>query len=129
MWFVQQQNKNKHIPNMKIISIVSALVAVLFLAGSPILQADSSTDAQASQSSKHMHYHGTIMAIDMSANTVTIQTSGGNMTMTINADTKFRGGSKTLGDFKVGDTISGTMMTDGAGTMMVVSIKPYNSKA
>jgi cell envelope opacity-associated protein A len=50
------------------------------------------------------------------------------MTMTINADTKFRGGSKTLGDFKVGDQISGMFMMDDSGKMMVLSVRPYNSK-
>ena len=68
------------------------------------------------------------MAIDMSAGTVTVQTDHGTMTMTIDANTKFRGGTKGLSDLKVGDQISGMFMMDDSGKMMAVSIRPYSSK-
>jgi hypothetical protein len=112
---------------MKITAIISAFVALLIFASAPLRAADAPADSSA-ESSKHMHYHGTVMAIDMSANTVTLQTDHGTMTMTIDADTKFRGGSKSLGDFKVGDTISGSYMMDDSGKMMAVSMKAYRSK-
>lgn len=74
---------------MKIITILSAFVAAFIMACTPLQAADTGTDSAMKQSSKHS-FQGTIMAMDMSANTVTVQTSHGAMTMTINADTKFR---------------------------------------
>jgi hypothetical protein len=113
---------------MKFITVITALMALAILAVAPIRAADSTTDTSTSESSKHMNYHGTIMAIDMSANTVTVQTGEGTMTMSFNGDTKFRGGTKSLSDLKVGDTISGTYMMDGSGKMKAISVKPYRSK-
>ncbi len=111
---------------MKISIFIAALLAILTFADITVRADDS---APASESSKHMNYRGTIMAIDMSGGTVTIQTEHGNMTMTINADTKFRGGTSTLGDLKVGDTVSGTYMMGDSGKMMVISVRPYRSKS
>jgi hypothetical protein len=113
---------------MKIITLIAAFGALAVLTGAPISVAASTTDSSVSESSKHMNYRGTIMSIDMSTNTVTIQTDHGTMTMTFSGDTKFRGGTKTLGDLKVGDAISGTYMMDDSGKMMAMSVKPYRSK-
>jgi hypothetical protein len=105
---------------MKPFLIIPVLIALLVTGCASTQTTATSTPSTTNESSKHTPYQGTIMAIDMSAGTVTVQTSGGAMTMTINADTKFRGGSKTLGDLKVGDHVS--------GRMMAVSIRPYSSK-
>ena len=113
---------------MKPALIISVLMAILVTGCASTQTADTSTPSTTNESSKHTPYQGTIMAIDMSASTVTVQTASGTMTMTINADTKFRGGSKTLGDFKVGDQVSGMIMMDDSGKMMAVSIRPYSSK-
>jgi Cu/Ag efflux protein CusF len=113
---------------MKFITVITALMAFAILAVAPIRAADSTTDTP-SESSKHMNYHGTIMAIDMSANTVTIKTDEGTMTMSFNAGTRFRGGTKSLSDLKVGDAISGTYMMGDSGKMMAISVKPYRSKS
>jgi hypothetical protein len=113
---------------MKNLTLISALVAISILAVAPISAAASSTDSSVNESSKHMNYRGTIMSMDMSASTVTIQTDHGTMTMTFSGDTKFRGGTKTLGDLKVGDTISGIYMMGDSGQMMAMSVKPYRSK-
>jgi outer membrane lipoprotein SlyB len=113
---------------MKPALIISVLMAILVTGCASTQTADTSTPAADNESSKHTPYQGTIMAIDISANTVTVQTASGTMTMTINADTKFRGGSKTLSDYKVGDQVSGMFMEDDSGKMMAVSIRPYNSK-
>ncbi len=111
--------------------IASALVALLITGCASTQTADTGTPSTVNESSKHMPYYGTIMAIDKSAGTVTIQTDHGTMMMGIYEGTKFdyRGGSKTLSDFNVGDKVSGMMMMGDSGKMMVVSIKPYNSKA
>ncbi len=110
--------------------IVSALLAVLVTDCASTQTTDTGTSSTVNESSKHIPYSDTIMAIDMSAGTVTIQTDHGTMMMAIYEGTKFdyRGGSKTLSDFRVGDRVSGMMMDD-SGKMLVVSIKPYNSKA
>jgi hypothetical protein len=113
---------------MKIITLITAFMALAVLTGAPMSALASITDSSVNESSKHMSYRGTIMSIDMSANTVTIQTDHGTMTMTFSGDTKFRGGTKTLSDLKVGDTISGTYMMDDSGKMMAMSVKPYRSK-
>jgi Cu/Ag efflux protein CusF len=113
---------------MKLTVIFSVLMALLVTGCASTQSADTSAPSSANESSKHTPYQGTIMAIDMSASTVTLQTDHGTMTMTINADTKFRGGTKGLSDLKVGDQISGMFMMDDSGKMMAVSIKPYSSK-
>jgi hypothetical protein len=118
---------------MKLTLLFSVLMAML-VSGCASTQCASTqctnTTAPTSvnESSKHTPYQGTIMAIDMSANTITIQTDQGTMTMTVNESTKFRGGSSSLSDFKVGDKISGMFMMDDSGKMMAVSIRPYSSK-
>lgn len=115
--------------DMKPTLIISVLMAILVTGCASTQTADTSTPSTTTnESSKHTPYQGTIMAIDMSASTVTVQTASGTMTMTINADTKFRGGSKTLGDYKVGDHVSGMFMMDDSGKMMAVLVRPYSSK-
>jgi Cu/Ag efflux protein CusF len=84
--------------------------------------------ATANESSKHIYFHGTVMAIDASANMITVHTGEGDMTMAITSDTKFRG-SKSMSDLKVGDQVSGMFMTDENAKVMVVSVKIYSSKA
>jgi Cu/Ag efflux protein CusF len=113
---------------MKVITVITALMALVIFAVTPVLASDASTGTSTNESSKHMKFHGSIMAIDMSANTVTIQTDEGTMTMSFNGDTKFHGGTKSLSDLKVGDSISGTYMMDDSGKMMALSVKPYRSK-
>ncbi len=113
---------------MKLTVIFSILMAFLVTGCASTQSADNSTASTVNESSKHTPYHGTIMAIDMSASTVTIQTDHGTMTMTINSDTKFRDGTKGLSDLKVGDEISGMFMMDDSGKMMAILVKPYSSK-
>jgi hypothetical protein len=104
-------------------------MAILLTACASTQQTDA-TSSTAVQSSKHMPYHGTIMAIDTSAKTVTIQTGSGTMTMAVNENTKFKypGGSLSLGDFKVGEEVSGAFMMDDSGNMIALVMKPYSSK-
>ena len=113
---------------MKPALIISVLMAILVTGCASTQTADTCTPSTTNESSKHTPYQGTIMAIDMSASTITIQTDHGTMTMIVNESTKFRGGSKTLGDFKAGDQVSGMFMMDDSGKMMAVSIRPYSSK-
>ena len=111
---------------MKITALLSAIIA-LFTLTLTSLPADS-TDSAASESSKQIYFHGTIMAVDTSGNMITVHTADGDMTMAITSDTKFRG-SKSMSDLKVGDQVSGMFMTDDNAKVMVVSVKIYNSKA
>ena len=113
---------------MKLTLLLSLLMAMLVTGCASTQSADNSAPSSVNESSKPTSYHGTLMAIDMSASTVTIQTDHGTMTMTINSDTKFHGGTKGLSDLKVGDQISGMFMMDDSGKMMAISIKPYSSK-
>jgi Cu/Ag efflux protein CusF len=123
---LHETNRKKN--QMKIITIISALIALVALAIAPLQASDTSSGASTNESSKQMKFHGSITAIDMSANTVTIQTDKGTMTMSINQGTKFHGGTKGLSDLKIGDSISGTYMMDDSGKMMALSVKPYRSK-
>jgi ABC-type enterochelin transport system substrate-binding protein len=115
---------------MKFTYVISALMAILLTACASTQQTADTTSSTAVQSSKHMPYHGTIMAIDMSANTVTIQTDSGTMTMAVNENTKFKypGGSLSLSDFKVGEEVTGAFMMDDSGKMIALAMKPYSSK-
>jgi hypothetical protein len=115
---------------MKLPAIISVFLATLITACAPVQTSETSTDSAATQSSKHTAFQGTLMAIDLSAHTVTIQTDHGTMTMAFDENTKFdyRGGSKTLSDFNVGEKVSGMFMMDDSGKMMAILIKPYNSK-
>jgi hypothetical protein len=70
---------------------------------------------------KKTPYRGTITAIDTSANTITIQSKKGTMTLMINDQTKYKGG-KALGDFAVGDKVSGSYLKDDSGTMTACSL-------
>ena len=109
------------------LSILLSAIFVLLTISIPTVQADS-TDSAASESSKHIYFHGTVMAIDTSANMITVHTADGDMTMAITSDTKFKG-SKGMSDLKVGDQVSGMFMTDDNAKVMVVSVKIYSSKA
>ncbi len=111
---------------MKLSVLLSALIALLTISVSTI-QADT-TGSAASESSKHIYFHGTVMAIDTSANMITVHTADGDITMAITSDTKLKG-SKSMSDLKVGDEVSGMFMTDDNAKVMVVSVKIYNSKA
>ncbi len=111
---------------MKLSILLSAIIALLTLS-IPTILADSA-DSAASQSSKHIHFHGTVMAIDTSANMITVHTADGDMTMAISSDTKFKG-SKGMSDLKVGDQVSGMFMTDDSAKVIVVAVKIYSSKA
>ena len=113
---------------MKLTLILSVLMAMLVTGCASTQSTDTAAPTSVNESSKPTPFHGILMAIDMSASMVTVQTASGTMTMTINADTKFRGGTKGLSDLKVGDQISGMFMMDDSGKMMAVSIKPYSSK-
>ncbi len=111
---------------MKLSVLLSAVIALLTLF-IPTVQAGTA-DSAASESSKHIYFHGTVMAVDTSANMITVHTADGDMTMAITSDTKFKG-SKSMSDLKVGDQVSGMFMTDDNAKVMVVSVKIYNSKA
>jgi Cu/Ag efflux protein CusF len=111
---------------MKLSVLLSAIIALLTISVSTI-QADTA-DSAASESSKHIYFHGTVMAIDTSANMITVHTADGDMTMAITSDTKFKG-SKSMSDLKVGDQVSGMFMTDDSAKVMVVSVRIYSSKA
>ncbi len=111
---------------MKLSILLSAIIALLTISV-PTIQA-ATTDSAASESSKHISFHGTVMAVDTSANMITVHTPDGDMTMAITSDTKFRG-SKSMSDLKVGDQVSGMFMTDENAKVMVISVKIYSSKA
>jgi hypothetical protein len=115
---------------MKLSAIIPVFLAALITACAPLQNSETSANSSAIQSSKHTAFQGTVMAIDSSTNTVTIQTDNGTMTMAVDENTKFdyRGGSKTLSDFNVGEKVSGMFMMDNSGKMMAILIKPYNSK-
>jgi hypothetical protein len=111
---------------MKLSILLSAMIALLTIS-IPTVQADTS-DSRALESSEHIYFHGTVMAMDTSDNMITVHTADGDMTMAITSDTKFKG-SKSMSDLKVGDQVSGMFMTDHNAKVMVVSVKIYSSKA
>ena len=113
---------------MKLTLLCSALAAILALSCAPVQADDMSTNSTSSTtttssttSMAKTPYRGTITAVDTGANSVTIKGAKGDMTLMVNSDTKFKGGS-ALSDFKVGDMVTGSYMKDASGNMTAHSL-------
>ena len=127
---------------MKNTFIASAFAAVLglALAGAPVtVKAQTSTTAapatapatattgtstavKASKKSKYTAYAGTLKSLDASSAVVT--TSSGDVTLAIDATTKFHVNKKKAAatDFAVGDSVTGSYATNSDGTFTAHSI-------
>jgi hypothetical protein len=89
--------------------------------------AAASTPVASTKKAGLTNYKGTITAIDTTANTVTLNCAKGPKTLTITADTKYRGG-KSLADFAVGDVVTGSFVTDATGAMTAHSLHKKKAK-
>ena len=130
---------------MKLTSITSALVAALALAlscssvraqtntntmaapATNMSSSSSSSTMTTSMSMKKTPYKGTITAIDMTGNSVTVHGAKGDMMLMVTPTTKFKGAS-ALSDFAVGDKVTGSFMKDASGSMMAASMHKKAAK-
>ena len=130
---------------MKITILTPALAALLgfALASAPVTaQAQTSTNmttapaAPAKAKTNKVNYHGSITAIDTTANTITVLSTSkkeGDKTLvlTIDAATKIKRDKEaaTLADFKVGEKVTGSYVVEAAGTMTAVKLTFTTPKA
>ena len=128
-------------PSMKSHLIVPALSAILSLSlacapahaqmDAPATSTTSSDtsatnaasgDATAPADTK---FKGTVTAIDTTANTVSVKSKSGDLTLAVTPDTK---GGKMLSKLAVGDKIGGTYTTDASGKMTATALKKAKAK-
>jgi hypothetical protein len=121
---------------MKLISLTSALAAVLglALACAPVTASAQSTNAPSSSTSattapaaKKTQYKGQITAIN--ASSVTVKGASATLTLAITSDTKFEFGTAkkntpaTAADFAANDNVTGSYTKNADGTMTAVTVR------
>ena len=124
---------------MKITLPITALAAILALAGLPVHAQTTATAPAAAPapatakapSAKKIQYTGTLSAIDTAGSTITLTDKTATpKTLTIAPTTKFHkdGKAATLADFVVGDKVTGSFTTDATGKMTAASLNKGSKK-
>jgi hypothetical protein len=115
---------------MKFHLIVPAFAAVLGLSFA-CAPAHAQTEAPASSTSPDdsaaaapTKFKGTITAIDTTANTVTVKSKGGDLTMGVTGKA-----AKAITKLAVGDKVSGAYTTDASGKLTASVLKKAKPKA
>jgi hypothetical protein len=69
-------------------------------------------------------YKGTVKSIDTAANTITVTTAKGDITLAITPTTKIKSDKKkaTLADITMGEKVTGSYTKDASGAMTAASI-------
>ncbi len=115
-----------------LLSTALAAVVVLALSGTAVhaqtntMAAPATSTAPSTKVTK-TPYKGSITAIDASGGSITIQAASGPMTLKITATTKYKGG-KSLADFAVGDTVTGSYTKGDDGSMTAYSLHKKKNK-
>ena len=125
-----------------------ALAAILgfALAGAPITVQAKTAAKPAAAAPSALTFNGPIMAVDTTANTITVQSTptpsaaaaatadaskkkkkskgpaGTTLLLTVNSSTKISGAGSTLADFKVGDKVSGTYVSETSGSLTATTL-------
>lgn len=125
---------------MTLLTPALAAILGLALAGVPMtVQADDTTAAPAASSASmaKVSYSGKVSAVDASGGTITVQAAAKKkgepakaITLTVNSTTEITKDKKsaTLADFKVGDDVAGSYVTESSGSLTATALSSAPTK-